>query len=132
VDETAPELDPDEPGIYEWRIEGVGVYVGQYTRRRRPQRAYGVSVENCLNGRTYRRGKPFGFRVIHLALARAVARRELGEEVRITLAILENVSDKLVRNRRERELIEQRHRESGQDGPPILNSGPKSPLPPTP
>jgi hypothetical protein len=50
-------VDQNRPGVYEWRIEGVGVYIGQYTRTSRPRREYGKNVSNILNGRPYRKGK---------------------------------------------------------------------------
>ena len=109
-------VDPALPGIYEWRIEGVGVYIGQYTRASRPRRQYGVNVANILNGRPYRQGKPNQFRAVHHHLAEAVRTRRL-----VTLALLENVIDKPSRNRRERELIEQRRREAHQGGLSVLN-----------
>ncbi|WP_279482267.1 DUF6508 domain-containing protein [Aureimonas sp. SK2] len=73
------------PGIYEWIIEGVGSYVGRYTRGTRPTREYSRNVGNLLGGRGYRAGNATGFRRIHVALADAV-RAGRG----IELHILEN------------------------------------------
>jgi hypothetical protein len=116
-------IDHAQPGIYEWRIDGIGVYIGQYTNVTRPRRAYGVSVANRLAGRPYRKGNPSGFRAIHIALAKAVCcnRIEPGK-IGITLTILENQIDKESRNRRERALIAERRREAQKGGLPVLNS----------
>jgi hypothetical protein len=46
----------DVPGIYEWHIEGVGSYIGQYGRIGRPTKEYGRNVTRLLNGQHYRRG----------------------------------------------------------------------------
>lgn len=90
----------DRPGIYEWHIDGVGVYIGKFSAASRPTGAYTRNVENLLNGRPYRPSNPNGFRRIHHELADAF---RLGLAVRLT--ILENPSDL---NRRERELIAER------------------------
>ena len=109
-------VDPALPGIYEWRIEGVGVYIGQYTRASRPRRQYGANVANILNDRPYRPGKVDRFRGVHRRLAEAVRSGQ-----RVTLCLLENVIDKPARNRRERELIDERRREAEQGGVAVLN-----------
>lgn len=114
---TLPGVDCKLPGLYEWRIEQVGIYVGQYTRSTRPRREYGKNVANILSNRPYRKGKPTAFRAVHQQLAQAVR-----DQRRITLTILENEIDKAARNRLERELIMQRRREADQGGLPVLNS----------
>ena len=93
---------PEEPGIYEWRIEGVGTYIGKYGRIRRPTKEYGRNVARLLSGRPYRTGKPDGYRAIHYALAEAV---RVGRP--IILTILENVAPDRI-NQREQELIRER------------------------
>ncbi|BDA85473.1 hypothetical protein Sa4125_30150 [Aureimonas sp. SA4125] len=75
----------DLPGIYEWVIEGIGSYVGRYTRGTRPTKEYSRNVGNLLSGRGYRAGNAAGFRRIHVALADAVRARR-----GIELHILEN------------------------------------------
>lgn len=100
---VAPCACEDAPGIYEWHIEGVGSYIGQYGRIRRPTREYARNVTRILNGKPYRLGKEHGFRTIHAELERA---HRAG--LRITLTILENVEPRVVRNKRERELIVER------------------------
>lgn len=112
-----PGIDPAKPGIYEWRIEGIGVYVGQYTRSSRPYQHYARNVTNILNNRPYRKGKPDGFRAIHRQLAEAVRKRS-----RITLTLLENVEHKPARNRREQAMIDESRREATRGGLPVLNS----------
>jgi hypothetical protein len=88
----------DRPGIYQWDIEAVGIYIG--SRITRPTKHYGRNVRRLLNNLPYRRGKPDEFRTIHHALERA---HKAG--TRITLTILENVDDAAARSRRETELI---------------------------
>ncbi len=118
VESVTPGVDPLRPGLYEWRIEGLGVYVGQYTRASRPRPEYGRNVANILNVRPYRKGKPDRFRAIHLTLAEAV---RSGRPVNLTF--LENVPLKLDRNRREREVIAERREAASEGGPRVLNSG---------
>ena len=107
----------DVPGLYEWRIAGVGCYIGQYTHARRPRREYGLNVGRILASRPYRKSNPKGFRLIHCALAQAAQ-----GDISITLILLENQELKVDRNRRERELIAQRRTESLSGGLPVLNS----------
>ena len=97
---VAPGVSEDVPGIYEWHIEGTGSYIGQFGCIRRPRKEYGRNVIRLLNKRPYRAGNPDGFRRIHLELVNA---HRTG--ARITLTILENIPDRIERNRRERELI---------------------------
>ena len=61
----------DRPGIYEWRIEGVGVYIGKYTRISRPKKQYTRNVSNLANRLPYRPRNPNGFRRIHKELERS-------------------------------------------------------------
>ncbi len=116
---SVPGVDPALPGIYEWRIEGVGCYIGQYTRSSRPRREYGKNVANIEVGRPYRKGNPNGFRKVHHSLHKAMKTHK-----RITLTIFENCIDKVVRNRREQALIALRRHEAEQGGLPVLNSVP--------
>jgi hypothetical protein len=91
-----------KPGLYEWSIEGIGVYIGKYSRSRRPLKEYGRNVQKLIEGRPYRHSNPDGFRRIHRALEEA---RRRGN--RITLTILENVTPSEL-HRREQELIRER------------------------
>ena len=97
-----PTIDPAKPGLYEWRIERAGSYIGQYGRIRRPTKEYSRNVVRLLNGKPYRKGKPDGFRRIHRELEKAHR-----EGRRIDLIILEN-AEKPDINGRERELIRER------------------------
>ena len=95
-----PGVDVKAPGIYEWRIEGGEIYVGQSSHIRRRTREYRSNVTRLLSGKPYRSGGDY--RRVHHALAKAV---QAGKT--ITLTILENVLDDRI-NGRERELISER------------------------
>ena len=110
-------VDPDLPGLYEWRIEGVACYIGQYTLARRPRRHYVQNVERRLADQPYRKGKPGASRRIHHELAAAT---KAGHA--ITLTFLENQVEKAARNRRERELIAERRAHAEAGGLRVLNS----------
>jgi hypothetical protein len=112
-------IDPSQPGLYEWRIEGVGVYIGQYTHATRPRREYGLNVRRLVAKRPHRKNKPHGFQNIHRILEQAVRaswNRQSATGRIITLALIENQRDKLERNRRERQLIAQCRAEAERDG----------------
>ncbi len=109
-------VDPSLPGLYEWRIDGVGCYIGQYTRATRPRREYALNVGRFLAGKPYREHKPDGFRAVHLRLAEAAK-----AGTRVTLSLIENVPDKADRNRREREVIADRRYEAAKNGLSVLN-----------
>lgn len=96
------DVDVDLPGIYEWHIEDVGIYIGRYSYITRPIQEYTKNVRNLLNEQPYRPANPFGFRHIHLKLAEAVRMNR-----KITLTILENVDVHRL-HARERELIKER------------------------
>jgi hypothetical protein len=119
-------VDVNKPGIYEWRIEGVGTYIGKYTHIRRPLREYTRNVARRLArrlaGQWYRKNNTDGFRRIHLELAKAVE-----SKWRITLTILENVAPEEL-NQREQALIQARgatlngpHPVSGAAGEPVTD-----------
>lgn len=78
-------VDAERPGIYAWEIEGVGVYIGRYTRSNRPLGEYDKNVSRLLRGEAYRPNKPDGFRAIHRALAEAVQSSR-----RVILRLVEN------------------------------------------
>lgn len=52
-------------GIYEWRIEGVGLYVGKSKDLASRLREYPNNVRKLLAGEPYRKSKPDKFRLIH-------------------------------------------------------------------
>jgi ADP-ribosylglycohydrolase/protein-tyrosine phosphatase len=95
-------IDRGKPGIYEWRIDGVGTYIGKYKRISRPEREYGRNIARRLSNKPYRKSKPDNFRRIHVALAAAVRSGR-----KITLVILENVPEGDI-NAREQALIRER------------------------
>ncbi len=97
-----PGFDESRPGLYEWRIEGAGSYIGQYRWISRPRREYGLNVARLINDMPYRKGNPDGFRRIHRELASALL-----EGRRIELSFLEN-GERPALNDREREMIRQR------------------------
>jgi hypothetical protein len=109
-------VSENKPGIYEWKIEGVGCYIGRYSRVNRPKEAYGRNVLRLLNNLPYRKNKPHGFRRIHRALAEATEAGRLVE-----LFILENAEPEKL-NAREQALIRHRRREAAVGGLPVLNS----------
>ena len=102
-----PNFDEGRPGLYEWRIEGAGSYIGQYRWISRPRREYGLNVARLINDLPYRKGKPTGFRRIHRELASA-----LMEGRRIELVFLEN-GERPALNARETELIHARGKLNG-------------------
>jgi len=110
-------VDASLPGLYEWRIEGIGVYIGQYTHSTRLRREYGMNIARLVEGRLYRRGKPDGFRPIHHHLALAVGAKTL-----VTLTFLENQPDKDARNARARHLIRERQIAAQNGGLRVLDS----------
>jgi len=63
--------DLNSPGIYEWKVDGVSVYVGKFTKGYRPRREYCRNVFKLCNGLPYRPGNLDGFRWIHRRLAHA-------------------------------------------------------------
>ena len=96
-------VDTKKPGIYEWRIDGAGSYIGQYRWISRPTTHYGRNLVKLFNGLPDRNRSPNGFRGIHKALADAHR-----DGRRIELIIVENVELKIERNRREQVLIKLR------------------------
>ena len=107
----------EQPGIYEWRIEGVGLYIGKYSFIKRPKEEYTRNVNRILNNCPYRPKNRDGFRRIHRELAAAHPKG-----IKMTLTILENETDPKARNRRERGWIAQRRTEEKAGGLAVLNS----------
>lgn len=95
-------VDPNLPGIYQWEIEGGGIYIGKFTHRSRPFGEYERNVLKLLAGRPYRPQKPAAFRRIHRELHAAHI-----EGRKITLTILANCLPSEL-GLRERELIAER------------------------
>ena len=80
----------DAPGIYAWTIEGVGCYIGKFTRKSRPLREYDKNVHRLINGIAYRPQRPDGFRVVHRALAEALTN---GTTIELRIISNENNGD---------------------------------------
>ena len=97
-----PGVDCAKPGLYEWKIEGAGSYIGQYGRIQRPTKEYARNVARLIAGLIYRAGKVDGFRRIHHELAKAHRERR-----QIELIILEN-AEKPGINAREQAIIRER------------------------
>ncbi|WP_123148969.1 hypothetical protein [Mesorhizobium delmotii] len=65
-------MDTNKPGIYEWRIEGAGSYIGRYTFSDRPFGNYARHVRDQLSGGIYKPSRPDGWRRIHRELYAAL------------------------------------------------------------
>ena len=87
-EEGASDVDPSRPLIYLWEIVGSDGtvccrYVGKASGgAHRPRTQYRRNVNNILQGRPYRKGKPDQFRAIHRRMAQAV---QAAETLRLTL-----------------------------------------------
>lgn len=89
-------VNTSRPGIYEWRIEGAGSYIGRYSFSSRAFGDYARHVRDQHRGGIYKPSNPDGWRRIHRELYAAVLD---GRE--IELIFVENCSlDQL--NARER------------------------------
>ena len=77
----------DLPGIYAWKVESIGTYIGKYARSYRPLFEYNKNVARLMGGGMYRPKNPTGFRCIHRALAQAIT-----NGFSIELHILKNCS----------------------------------------
>lgn len=62
---VADGVDCHRPGLREWKIDGIGTYIGKYKTISRPKRAYTLNVTRMLNDRAHRKGKPDRYRRIH-------------------------------------------------------------------
>lgn len=69
--EVSADIDLNQPGIYEWRIEGAGSYVGKSKRLKRRLREYSNNVHKLALGLPYRAGKPTLLRHIHREMLNA-------------------------------------------------------------
>ena len=104
------------PGIYEWKIEGVGVYVGQATRLASRMRAYRNNVRKIINKLPWRKGSKREFRLVHHALRDA---HDAGTPV--MFSVLEICPAQLL-NEREPHWIDVRRAEEPKTGLKVLNS----------
>ena len=78
-------IDLARPGIYEWRIEGVGSYVGQSCQLRRRLSRYAANLRRVRKGLPRRVIGPDSHREIHEALFAAVGAGRL-----VSVTVLEN------------------------------------------
>lgn len=106
----------DRPGIYEWRLSGIGIYVGKSVRLPARIREYPNNVRKMIAGAPYRRNKPANYRDIHHHL-----RQAHDTAAAVTVAILENCNSSEL-NQRERYWIERRRQEQAIGGPRVLNA----------
>jgi hypothetical protein len=112
-----PSINMDAAGVYQWTIEGRGVYVGKAKVLRKRLPAYPRNVLAMLQGRHWHGNPAKKYRAIHEALREAC---DLGKSVTVT--VLENC-DASVRAQRERHWIKLRHIEAEKPGGlPVLNS----------
>ena len=110
------DVDLNATGIYEWRIEGVGVYVGKAKRLKDRMSAYPRNVRRMLEGRPWRQGKlQNGYRRVHHALRRA---HDEGHVV--TFSVLELCSFEDY-GRRETAWVLVRRQEEAEGGLMVLN-----------
>jgi hypothetical protein len=109
-------INLDAPGIYEWRIEGVGVYIGNSNHLRRRLKEYLNNVRNIVSGLPYRKNNPDGFRVVHHHLYEVWKRRSA-----VTWTVLENCELASL-NDRKQFWIDRRREEEKTGGPRVLNS----------
>lgn len=115
VREIEDTIDLDLPGIYEWRIEGVGVYVGKALRLKSRLRAYPNNVRRMLLGLHWHSDPTRDYRPIHHALRGA---HDTGTVV--VVRVLEVCASE-ARNEREQYWIRLRRAEAAAGGPKVLN-----------
>lgn len=109
-------LSLDLPGIYEWRVETIGVYVGKAKRLKSRIRAYPNNVRRMTLGQPWHGNPERDYRPIHYALLRAYS-----ENLPVSAVVLENCEAEL-RASRERHWIALRLEEERHGGPKLLNS----------
>jgi len=108
-------IDLDLPGIYEWRIEGVGVYVGKALRLKSRLRAYPNNVRRMLQGLHWHGDTTRDYRPIHHAL------REAHDCQAVVVVRVLEVCLPETRNEREQYWIRLRRQEAAAGGPKVLN-----------
>lgn len=113
--DIADHIDLNAAGVYEWRIDGVGVYVGKAKKLKSRLQAYPRNVRRMLEGLPWHGNPAREYRRIHHALRQAY---ESGATVRV--AVLE-VCDPKERAEREIAWIAKRQEEAAAGGPPLLN-----------
>jgi hypothetical protein len=104
-------------GIYEWRISGIGIYVGKAALLTKRIRAYPNNVRRMGQNLPWHGNPNKSYRLIHHALLQARA-----ERLPVEVHVLENcaLDD---RSAREHYWIQRRANEAAHGGPALLNSG---------
>ncbi len=111
-----PSINMDAAGIYQWSIDGIGVYIGKALHLRKRLRAYPRNVRAMLEGRHWHGNPDREYRKIHKALRDAYV-----AGTQVTVSVLENC-DPLDRSAHERYWIRIRCEEAKRGGPKLLNS----------
>lgn len=109
-------LDLDQPGIYEWRIEGIGIYVGKALRLKRRLAHYPNNVLRMIQGLPWHSNPTKDYRAIHHALRRAYE-----EKLSVSVTVLETCTAD-VRKAREDHWVAVRRAEASSGGPVVLNA----------
>lgn len=110
------ELNLDQPGIYEWRIEGFGVYVGKALRLTRRLSHYPNNIRRMLQGLPWHGNSARDYRTIHHALRQAYEK-----QLAISVTVLE-VCSRDMRSEREQYWIKLRRAEEASGGLKVLNA----------
>ena len=113
----ASEFDLNAPGIYEWRIEGVGLYIGKALKLKSRIRAYPNNVRRLIAGEHWHGDPSREYRIIHKAL-----RAAHDERVAVVVIVLENCH-RDDRTMREQHWISRRLAEHRDGGLRLLNFG---------
>lgn len=109
-------IDLDQPGIYEWRIEGVGVYVGKALRLKRRLSHYPNNVRRMLQGLPWHGNSARNYRPIHQAL------RDAHDAQTVVVVRVLEVCAAEARGDREQHWIALRRVEEALGGPRVLNA----------
>jgi hypothetical protein len=110
-----PSVDMEAAGVYQWSIEGVGLYVGKAKILRKRLPAYPNNVRRMLENLPWHGNPSKKYREIHHALRQAYE-----TQTPVTVTVLETC-DPSVRVARERHWIRLRLAEAEQGGPRVLN-----------
>ena len=116
--------DLDLPGIYEWRIPDVGLYVVQASKLRSRLADYENNILRMLEGMPYHGDPKRDYRPIHYELLRAH-----NQGVSVIAAVLENCHARVCHQRKQY-WIARRKQEELVGGPRLLNQF-ESPTVPT-
>ncbi|WP_174285623.1 hypothetical protein [Sphingomonas bacterium] len=108
-------VNMDGAGVYQWSIEGEGLYVGKAKVLRKRLRDYPQNVRSMIEGRFWHGDPTKDYRAIHHQL-----RKAYDAEICVVVTVLETC-DAAVRSERERWWITLRRREEAGGGPRVLN-----------